>query len=450
MEDSKYASRSWAMLTRDKGWIKPVLVLSAANFVPIAGGLGTSGYILEWARLTAWGIDASPKQKNVQVGTCIKSGWRAFVVSLGWGLCLALVMGILTALTDAIPGVLGTLLAGLVSLAVFAAEIFVAVILSIACIRTAIYERIGAGYRIDRVFDMVRRDTRGFFQLVLFVLLWSLAASVIVFVIALVIGIALVPVLISAGYGGSEYAILAALSQTIGIVIILALLLGYGFSIVMTACSLVFYNAVALWIRQFDVPAWGRSEDPLPQPKQDAEPVLDEHPQLPVAQTTAQTKEPTNTQVEPQAYVREVPSEMPPVQSSSQDQSVAEYPIENVDREPIASDVDVVTLTTPPAAMKTPAGVGIDELGFDRTPKDAVREADPVLDDAMKTTLVNDQLPPTNRLERKETAGDQDLVDQDLGDQETLDEGDPTSEPVEDVDNLYSQLYEVMHRDEDE
>ena len=440
MEDAKYASRSWALLTRDKGWIKPVLVLAAANFVPIAGGLGTSGYILEWARLTAWGIDASPKQKNVQVGTCIKSGWRACVVSLGWGMCLALAMGILTAVTDAIPGVLGSLLAGLVSLVVLAAEIFVVVILAIACIRTAIYERIGAGYRIDRMFDMIRRDTRGFFHLVLYVLLWSLAASVVVFVIALVIGISLVPVLISAGYGGSQYAILAALSQTIGLVIILALLLGYGLSIVMTACSLVFYNAVALWIRQFDVPEWGRSEDPLPQAKHDAESGLDERPQLPVTQTAAQAGESANEQAVPQAYVHEVPRETAAVQLAAQEQSVAEDPTEIVSRGPLASEVNEMSPATEPAASEVPSGAGIDELGFDRMQAEEVRQSGSLQDDGMKTTIVNDQLPPTNRLEWREEAGDQNHLDDDGR----------VQAPVEDVDDLYSQLYDVMQRDEDE
>ena len=424
MKDTKYASRSWALLTRDKGWIKPVLVLSAANFVPIAGGLGTSGYMLEWARLTAWGVDASPKQKNVQVTTCIKSGWRAFVVCLGWGVCLALATGVLTSVANAIPGVLGTLLAGLMALVVFAAEIFAGVILAIACIRTAIYERIGAGYRIDRIFDMVRRDTRGFFQLVLYILLWALAMSVIAFVVALVIGIAFMPVLISAGYGGSEHAVLAALSQTIGIVIILVLLLGYGLSIIMTACSLVFYNAVALWMRQFDVPEWGRSEDPLPQPKQDAAVDEDERPQLPASQFPAQSAAPSNMQQAPQTYAQEVPV---------WDARVQEAPVQEV---PATQPMYVEQ----PAQVEMPSEGGIDELGFDRTPTDEVRQSEPTSDDAMKTTVVNDWLPPTERLERQEAAVEQ----------SPLDDEDPVQTPVEDVDNLYSQLYDVLHRDEDE
>ena len=56
--EESYASRSWSLLTRDEGWIKPVLVLAAARLIPIVGGMGANGYALEWARLTSWGVDS--------------------------------------------------------------------------------------------------------------------------------------------------------------------------------------------------------------------------------------------------------------------------------------------------------------------------------------------------------------------------------------------------------
>ena len=83
-----YLSHSWGLLTRDEGWIKPLLVLAAAQLVPVIGPIGVNGYVLEWARLTAWGVDSSPKQKGVDIGGCIKSGARALAVSLGFGLAL--------------------------------------------------------------------------------------------------------------------------------------------------------------------------------------------------------------------------------------------------------------------------------------------------------------------------------------------------------------------------
>jgi hypothetical protein len=72
-----YFARSWTLLTRAKGWPKTVLLLCVASLVPIVGPLFSLGYIVEWARLTAWGVDAYPKQRGIRIGRCIASGWRA-------------------------------------------------------------------------------------------------------------------------------------------------------------------------------------------------------------------------------------------------------------------------------------------------------------------------------------------------------------------------------------
>ena len=117
MEEEKYFKRSWALLTRDKGWIKPILVMTAASLVPVVGFFGIQGYALEWARLTAWGVDSSPKQKNVDIGGCITSGARAFVVSLGLGLAVSMATGMITALFSLFPDVLGLMLGALASMA---------------------------------------------------------------------------------------------------------------------------------------------------------------------------------------------------------------------------------------------------------------------------------------------------------------------------------------------
>ncbi len=60
-ERGRYFSRAWSLLTREKGWWKPVAVCAAADLVPVAGPLGVLGYRLEWARLVAWGADVSEK-----------------------------------------------------------------------------------------------------------------------------------------------------------------------------------------------------------------------------------------------------------------------------------------------------------------------------------------------------------------------------------------------------
>ena len=38
---------SWHMLTRDKGWIKPVLILALVGWVPIVGPMAILGFGFE-------------------------------------------------------------------------------------------------------------------------------------------------------------------------------------------------------------------------------------------------------------------------------------------------------------------------------------------------------------------------------------------------------------------
>ena len=264
----RYFARSWALLTRDPGWIKPVLVMVAAALVPIVGVLGILGYVAEWARLTAWGVISSPKQRNVQVGTCIVSGWRVFVVMLVWGFANALVSAVLAA----VP-ILGPLLA----FAWMICSIFVGLMTMVAALRATIYQKIVAGLRVPTIWQMVKSDVAGLMRIfgmmvAGFAILW-----VVGIVIGLIVVMALVPQMIYyADYVATFDAVMSdglrmqlffeivgSLFSTAGPALLLFFVLSGIFSVVML---LLGYTAVALWMRQFNVPAWGREEDPLPGP----------------------------------------------------------------------------------------------------------------------------------------------------------------------------------------
>ena len=266
MEDEgKYFSRSWALLTRDKGWIKPILVMTAASLIPIVGLFGVQGYALEWARLTAWGVDSSPKQKNVDVGGCITSGARAFVVSLGLCLAVSVAMGIFTAVFSAFPDVLGILLGSLASL-VSSLVTLVSGSFVLACqLRSAIYEQIGAGYRVDRVFEMIKRDTNGFARLVLLNFLCGLAVSVVAFIFIIIIVMVAAPVIMMAANSGSSAAIRSAVMAAIAPIIFVFALFILVCDFLGNGIILINATATALWFRKFDVASWGKSEDPLPE-----------------------------------------------------------------------------------------------------------------------------------------------------------------------------------------
>ena len=258
-KSDSYWSRSYALLTRDQGWIKPLLVLSAARMVPIVGPFGVDGYALEWARLTSWGVDSAPKQKGVDIGACIGSGARAFVVALGY----LLVAGVVNGVLGAVLGALGSLLCLVISVAV-------GVLIIVAKLRATIYQSVGAGYQVNRIVDMVKRDTEGLLRIVGL----SLVLGLVVGVIASI----LVSIVLLSNLGGiiheiveyemygyvDEYYVASMLLASLAGSLPALLVISYIIGIAGTFANLIKTTAVGLWMRQFDVQNWGQSADPLP------------------------------------------------------------------------------------------------------------------------------------------------------------------------------------------
>ena len=262
----RYFARSWALLTRDRGWIKPVLVMTAAALVPFVGWLGVIGYVQEWARLTAWGVNAAPKQKGVRVGECIKSGWRAFVVILVWSLVNAVVAAVLSA----VP-----LFGGLLGFAWTIFGIFVNLMVMVAVLRATIYQKIKAGLRVKTVWEMASHAVGGLARVLGILAVGGAILAVITFVVLFSVLFSAIPQLIyMVDYVTRYEAILSSSMQAafalniifsflsaIGPALVVLYLISCFFGIVL---SMLGFTAIGLWMRQFDVSAWGREEDPLP------------------------------------------------------------------------------------------------------------------------------------------------------------------------------------------
>lgn len=259
----RYFSRSWALLTGQKGWIKPVLLMALALLVPIVGWLGVMGYIVEWARLTAWGANTAPKQKGVHVGACIKSGWRIFVIDVCW----TLVLGVVGALLSVVP-----LLGGLLALAWFVFGLVLTVALIAAEIRATIYQRMGAGFRLGIIKDMVSRDMPGVWRIAGMCFLLGAGLAIVAGVLTFGILMATLPLLIfRVSYISplvSEGMAVAMALDAVGDFLLTSapalIVVGFVTNILAVIVNCLVYTAVALWMRQFDVPNWGRNEDPLP------------------------------------------------------------------------------------------------------------------------------------------------------------------------------------------
>lgn len=242
---NRYLARSWALLTRDKGWIKPVLVATVALLVPVVGLLGCVGYVYEWARLTAWGVNAAPKQKGVRVGECICSGARVVAVILVWGLAAAIIGSAL----EWVP---------LLSLVWEFFTIFLAVVFSAAALRATIYQKFGAGFRADTLWQMVKHDPNGLLRvmgigLLFLAISWSIGLMMSQFLAFS----ALLQASMSADI--VEWG-LRFLGSSLPLIVVTVLLAAF----VAVLGTWLEVTALGLWMRQFNVPAWGRDEDPLP------------------------------------------------------------------------------------------------------------------------------------------------------------------------------------------
>ena len=290
-ERGRYFSRAWSLLTREKGWWKPVAVCAAADLVPVAGPLGVLGYKLEWARLVAWGADVSPKRHGVRVGSCISSGWRGFLVLLVW----SLVMGVIGGVCGALP-----LIGGLLSTLWTICCLYLGMVVSVATLRATIYQKAGAGFSWKNLVELGRRDPSGLLSILGWEMLCYLVIALVSGIVLSVTALGAMPRIISltselgyynsglSPYGDLEYYVtqlamelffyvIAAFGPTLIVLALIALVLRNGI-------SMVVYAALGLWIRQFDVANWGRSEEPLPSTAFAGEKVTDAAP--PVAPAT--------------------------------------------------------------------------------------------------------------------------------------------------------------------
>lgn len=312
-----YISRSWDMLTRDKGWIKVILLLALASFVPFVGLIGLVGYGLEWARLTAWGIDSSPKQRGVRIGECLASGWRALVVTFVWMFVWMLAAGIVNSIADVLlPDALASLIGSLLVLA----QLFYILVVYVAVLRAAIYTKISAGLNPSRVLEMVKRAPGDLFFFVLIPIVGGLIASAIWIFFMLLGGVSVLPEIIKmarAATGSFDDAMfIRHLTAMLRIVMPIAAIAGYLSSIVNAATSLLSYNAVGLWMRQFDVARWGGPSDPLPQAV--SLPTSTVPPTTPGAGGGYPTQQPPVTYAPPANQTYQAPAAQPYQQATSQ------------------------------------------------------------------------------------------------------------------------------------
>lgn len=278
---------SWRALTAARGWWKPVALLTLVGWIPLIGQIAVLRYALEWGRLAAWGSDEAPRRDGVDVGKVLVCGIRALIVRT------PLVVAGGAALWFATGGrhaVFSPLEAGFYGSWAQAATAYridalggVAWVLGLAIgtfviaamLRATLYDALTAGWRLDRLAQMVARDASGFLRAALSVVLGAVAVAALSLLAAAALDLPLQAGLagLAAHHGRWHFMFdggaflhrlfsLEPASMLVAVLGAAAIQLACG--AVAVALQLACVHTVACWFRRFDVSRWGVSSDPLP------------------------------------------------------------------------------------------------------------------------------------------------------------------------------------------
>ena len=262
----RYFARSWALLTMEKGWWKPVLIMALFGLIPIVGILALAGYALETARVTAWGINAGPKQKDLKFGTYIATGFKAAVIAIALGLAY----GIASTILSFIPVV------NLILIPIFIVVAFVfPLLINVIQVRAAVYGRISAGFAFKNIFEMIKHDAGGLFRIFGMGIVLAIATSIIMGIIGGSAALSMITNVITQAITIAKAQHITSENQLVAIMVALLargvlqmgpifLVIGYIGHVLGLIVMLLMQNAIALWMRQYNVSAWGQSSDPLP------------------------------------------------------------------------------------------------------------------------------------------------------------------------------------------
>lgn len=285
----KYFRTSYGDIKGSKGWFGKICLLGLIEFIPIFGQMTVYGYAWEWAHKAAWGVDTPmPKKIYGRPGSkMLRWGWFALVIaflialipgivmSIGsWFSSMGMETGIYTATGRYMvvsPGNFGFAALGwIVNVIGIVLVVFACVISWVGIIRMTMYDRLGTGLQLGKIWAMIKQDFGGLMRIFGMVILFEAVGGIIIGIIvavvfALVLGATLTPLIIMASSGGySDSAIVGYLVTLVMTMLPIFLILTYVWFVYSVFVQLLLARAVGYWTRQFNVAAWGTKDDPLP------------------------------------------------------------------------------------------------------------------------------------------------------------------------------------------
>lgn len=292
-----YYKESMDLLKKEKGWFKKIVLAGLVRAIPIIGWFGETGYYMEWARRTAWGIDSAPDNK-ADSSVCLGAGWRSFLAMLGYSLAWLIISCFFVSIEfdPFISWLLG---------------FFISFILGLAMLLAAIYDDAGAGYGFKRMVDLIKGNPADMFKIIGFDLIYAIITGIIYIILFM---FALLPMVLAIANAGIFDLALGSnanmfvddslyynifmfediIAPFLGQVAVFGLVFYIIDMIVKSYRDAIYYTMIALFVRQTNVSAWGDIKDDLPKVLA-FEPTHDT-PVSPVQETTAPTETAENSE----------------------------------------------------------------------------------------------------------------------------------------------------------
>ena len=291
--EMQYFKSAWGDIKNSPGWFGKLCLLALLNFIPIFGQIVTFAYLYGWAREIAWGTHEPMPAKIFDNGDgkFWRRGWFVLVLSFVFMLIPYIVMWLgnywqgfgfsysfFGRQSVSNPLLVG--FGGVLYWVGFVGVIVMSVLAWIGNMRISIYDRLSSGFQFNKIWKMLRHDTRGVLKIfgmdLLFGFIFGIVLTVVFLILAGIVVSAGVAALVNAGYFVSPSQIqymsqtqsLQMLLQFIGaagIVGFFAILIGSFLALIASVfIQMLIIRAMGYWTMQFDVPHWGGQDDPMP------------------------------------------------------------------------------------------------------------------------------------------------------------------------------------------
>lgn len=276
----KYFQTAWNDLKNSPGWFGKMCLLALVNIIPVFGQIVTYGYLYGWAREIAWGAH-QPLPSSIFAnddGKFWRRGWFLLVIAFVFSLIPAIIMMFganisgVTFYSGMYSATRGSVTAGAASAASAGVgwllyligavlSLFISILMWIAFMRSAIYDRLSPGFQFGKIWSMFRKDTNGIMRIFGMNLLLSLILSAIISIVVMILVFGLIAA--GAGAGASDNSA-AAFVGLGGVLTIVLLALVYFAVVASMVVEALVARAVGYWTMQFDVPHWRGQDDPMP------------------------------------------------------------------------------------------------------------------------------------------------------------------------------------------